>query len=390
MSILTVLFSPNIKRMKERHDVKGLIKALQHKDYYFRMEAAEALGQLKDACAVEPLIAALKDEEHLVRTSAADALGNLKDSRAIEPLIGALRDRHARDRAAWALGAMDAIFTNDSDKIAYFISRYDVEECLKFGKSVVEPLLAEIKDDRGDYNYQAKVMRALGKLKDPRAAELLNSLILGDKDVPSWQQRSLGYWELCAAIQALGEIGDPRALEALLVQLEREFSAHDGDLYCIQVDAIEALGKIGDYRAITPIVVFLKRLHNFAKDAIAQDPSCVSIGNTFLNGLEKAAIETLGKINDYRAITPLFNFFIDFGLCPKESVLCSDILRAIHEIRDARAVDLIDLLVELQEKADDKGQIGKYERIYLKKITEDLKKIKENSRVIDNSSVKNE
>ena len=84
---------PDVDKMKEKKNVKGLIKALGYpKDYQVRKFASEALGEIGDAQAVEQLIAALKDEEVQVRKFAAKALGKIGDARAIEPLIAVFKD----------------------------------------------------------------------------------------------------------------------------------------------------------------------------------------------------------------------------------------------------------------------------------------------------------
>lgn len=49
------LFKPNVERMRVKRDVKGLLKALQHKDSNIRIQAVEALGSVGDKRAVEPL-----------------------------------------------------------------------------------------------------------------------------------------------------------------------------------------------------------------------------------------------------------------------------------------------------------------------------------------------
>ncbi len=69
MSILDGLFGPpNVEKLKAKGDVNGLIKASHYeKDYFVRMNAVDALGEIKDSSAIEPLIAALN-----YRTLAAD------------------------------------------------------------------------------------------------------------------------------------------------------------------------------------------------------------------------------------------------------------------------------------------------------------------------------
>ena len=84
---------PDIKKLKEKKNVKGLIKALNYKkEEKVRRGAAEALGQLGDPRAVEPLIKALGDFDGSVCESAAKALGELGDDRAVDPLLKVLGD----------------------------------------------------------------------------------------------------------------------------------------------------------------------------------------------------------------------------------------------------------------------------------------------------------
>ena len=53
----------DIEKLKEKKDVKELIKALKYEDSYIRMFAAIALGKIGDERAVAPLTQSLKDEE---------------------------------------------------------------------------------------------------------------------------------------------------------------------------------------------------------------------------------------------------------------------------------------------------------------------------------------
>jgi tetratricopeptide (TPR) repeat protein len=83
---------PDVKKLKARRDVKGLIKALGYKrDNDLRWMAANALGELGDSRAVVPLIAALQDTYSYARKSAARALLQLGDARALAPLLQAFR-----------------------------------------------------------------------------------------------------------------------------------------------------------------------------------------------------------------------------------------------------------------------------------------------------------
>ena len=71
--------------MQVNQIVKRLIEALKDKDRDVRRDAANALGEIKDARAVEPLIKALKDEDNYVREQAAAALGKIRGKREVKP-----------------------------------------------------------------------------------------------------------------------------------------------------------------------------------------------------------------------------------------------------------------------------------------------------------------
>ncbi len=88
--------------------VETLIVALKNENPFVRRNAAEALGEIKDASAVKPLINALKDNDLIVRRNAAKALGKIKDSSAEESLTSALKDESpaVRRNAAIALREM--------------------------------------------------------------------------------------------------------------------------------------------------------------------------------------------------------------------------------------------------------------------------------------------
>ncbi|AEA46103.1 HEAT repeat domain-containing protein [Archaeoglobus veneficus] len=96
---------PNVEKLKERRDVKGLIKALSHKDVTIRVEAARALADVGDPSAVEALTEALRDDSTDVRKAAVKALARIADERAVDALAKALKDESldVRVEAAKAL-----------------------------------------------------------------------------------------------------------------------------------------------------------------------------------------------------------------------------------------------------------------------------------------------
>lgn len=103
---------------------------------------------------------------------------------------------------------------------------------------------------------------------------------------PSYQRVSL--WGKRSArlnaAEALGKIGNKRAVEALIKAVEND----PDDV--VQWFAIEALGKIGDTRAVEPLIEALEKWDMTKR---------------------MAAAEALGKIGDTRAIEPLIKVLSD-------------------------------------------------------------------------------
>jgi hypothetical protein len=95
MSFLDRLLGrPNVKSMRERGDVDGLIMALSHKDQGVRRQAARALGELRDQRAVAPLLRIVQsDPEPVVRLRAVWALHNIGGPGYIQALRIELEDK---------------------------------------------------------------------------------------------------------------------------------------------------------------------------------------------------------------------------------------------------------------------------------------------------------
>jgi hypothetical protein len=148
----------------------------------------------------------------------------------------------------------------------------------------VGPLIALLKDT--DFEVRSRAIDALGEIKDPRA---VGPLIARLHDAISTAERGdLG--------QALGKIKDPRAVEPLIAALKR------GD-----VEVITALGKIKDPRAVEPLIAALKRGSVGAIEALGEigDPRAVEPLIAALKRGDGEVITALGKIKDPRAMGAL-------------------------------------------------------------------------------------
>jgi HEAT repeat protein/TolA-binding protein len=160
--------------------VPAAIEGLSDSDAQVRARAAGALYDIRDRRAVEPLIRALTDSDRNVLIVVVHALGVLGDARAAEPLLAlwSKQDSEIRAHLASALGSLHE-------------------------RRAVEPILAVLDD----------------WLATARTTDVTNDPIR---------------WWIRLAIEALGEIGDPRAvswLEEIVVSAplkwEDGLAAHD-------------------------------------------------------------------------------------------------------------------------------------------------------------------
>lgn len=308
--------------------VQPLIAVLNtdYDDAHALSAAAGALVKI-GAPAVKPLVAVLKGSDSwvLARSTAAKALGGIGRARAVPPLVAALKDSDdgVRQRAAEALGEIgDA--------------------------RAVEPLVVALKDS--DYRVCSAAARALVKIGPPSVKALIAVLKYNDSYV---RQQT---------VEALGEIGDARAVPPLLAALKDS----DGGVRWV---VAEALGKIGDARAVEPLVSALKDSDHevrwaaasalkkfnyhpatpdaqawlfvgaseFGKAAKLGAPAVEPLITVLNEGASEdnagAAAELLGEIGGARAVKPLIA-----ALRNSDSGVRKQAAEALGEIKDDRAV----------------------------------------------------
>lgn len=229
---------------------------LNHSSPEIRVQGVKALGVIDDPQAVDLLISALNDVDLRVRGEAVRVLGEKRDSRAVEPLILLLNDKNLRIDAA----------------------------------------------------------KALGKIKDARAVEpLIRHVSREIKRNPLY-----GYYTVeddffvNAAIEALGEIGDPRAIDFL------HFVAEEVVLH--KTTAAEALGKIKDPKAVDILISLVDRYK-----------SC-----------EVARV--LAEIGDPRGIDAVFSAWLD------KQIGCGQLPSLLAKIRNQKVVDMFIFILNLPEE----------------------------------------
>jgi HEAT repeat protein len=294
---------PNIEKLKSRHDINGLIKALGYsKKKEVRNQASNVLKEIGEPAvdllisalshpnkliveeaektlegigvqAVDRLISILDNENHPIKLKAIEILGNIKDTRSVETLISKLNQ--------WLS------YSNwDTDQLSIYAAY------------------------------------SLGKTKDSRAIEPLISAMQSSVEILA-----------SAAARALGEFKDARAVETLLSALTSY------EMKAAKAGAAEALGMIGDVRAVKPLISMLKGGSSFA---------C------------SKAIEALGKIGDVRAVEPLCNLLQVF----KPGI--SKIAEVLATFGDIRAIEPLDIQLKSENDQIEyyKKNIENYKKKY--------------------------
>lgn len=269
----------SLRRFGSVEAVSALCIALRDRKWPVREAAAKALGDLQDPKAVGPLIETLQDRSWQVRQAAIGALGTVRDPRAIRPLVKALGDERVYEAAIQALA--------------------------KYGADAVEDLLVALDDERPA--VQARTARVLAQVQDRRAVDPLVKLLRHrEKSVRITAIKALGRSRSTAAVaplvrmlddtasevrqaaaEALGELADPLAVEALSKALPQS-SNRD---WLVRLSIATALGRIGAPAVLDALVVALK-----------EDPTSL---------VRIAAATALGEIGDPRARQALINAQMD-------------------------------------------------------------------------------
>ena len=284
----------DIDELMGKKDVNGLINALKDGDENARRGAAEALGMIGDERVVGPLIRVVEDEDEdeQVRQAAVYAVGKIGGERAVGHLIRVLvfsptissalikptgdesminigwdADGWVRKGAVKSGGA--AVESSMIAPVDMNMRRAAADALAEIGELAVEPLIYKLKDR----DWRVYATMALVKIDGERVAEsLINALKYGDR----WMREGAAY--------ALGEIGDTRVVEPLLITaiVDRAKDVCEA--------AVEAIGKIGGERAIEFLITALE---DEDKD------------------MRKAAAYALGEIGDKRAIESLMKALSD-------------------------------------------------------------------------------
>jgi HEAT repeat protein len=276
-----------IKRMKERKNVKGLIKAMSKGGPFQRRSAARALGYIGDHRAIKPLIKTLiGDRDQSVRNASTVALGRIGDPKAVEPLIKELVTNKTLD-AAETLGKLG--------------------DC-----RAVEPLIKTLLNRDCYIPVRVAAVNALGEIGDSQAVEPLIKTLLDKEDSiriaaamaldnlsePAWKQ--LTKYTLRSNYISLASSMDSRLVGPLIETMKNKDEV-------ISIAAAEALEKLGP-QAVEALIDSLNQYNKYRENknrnfTIAAAKVLVQIynNNVFNENLKKRILEARKVITEHHS-----------------------------------------------------------------------------------------
>jgi HEAT repeat protein len=255
-----------------------LLANIDDKDLAKTAIIIDILGQIGDERAVMPLIEVLeKSNDYHVRTSAVKALGRIGDMRAVWPLIQAVKARGFDARYL----IVEALVNIGQPAVAQLIEALQnkhtdvvctaAQALFSIGDEQAAPHLIELIRRTDSDEVRIFLIRALGELKDERAAVLLVAALqdqissvvrlakeglvkIGPSAVPplvTALKTASAETVRVSSIHVLGQIKDRRALEPLIMALNDNSPQ-------VRQAAATALGRLGGEEIIEPLIAVLK------------------------------------------------------------------------------------------------------------------------------------
>jgi hypothetical protein len=266
---------------------------------WYRQDASEAATRAElDACqgmvsATRSLAGCMQGKGYLLMDRPVAELLRVRALKEKGLAAGTIAERLQLSQAKVETYLDDRYQLPDSPSLG----RLPVEVLAKAGKPATKPLIDALSAD--DPLVRRQAADALGRIGDRRAVEPLIGTLKDQDSLIRGQ-----------AVQALGRIKDPQAVPPLVAVLNgREQPSH------VRMNAAEALGAIGDPRAVEPLIMALRDQHWGVRSRAAQalgrlkDPRAVAPLVGALQDKEAAvranAAESLGIMGDRRAVKPL-------------------------------------------------------------------------------------
>lgn len=280
------------KCCKETNIVPGLVNALDDKSPAVRAEAVNAMAYYKDKQFVEPLIKKLKDKDPWVRLNAVFSIGELGEkiltvSRAIgSPIkenskMGSEFTATDSDKPQeiryyapkWgelggdkSIDSLIELLNDDSDWRYKFIQQEVIITLRKVVASDRKIITILIQKANDEY-LRAEVIKTLGALNATEAKDiLLNATKDSDEKIRKLALEALSRLHSSGMIK--NEQISPKKQGGIIKgsELDSYIKSLRDPSADVRAAAVEALGKIGDHRAIEPLIEALQDSNNIVKD----------------------------------------------------------------------------------------------------------------------------
>lgn len=246
-------------RLRATEAAEKLLEIAETRDFFLAYPAIDALKSIADSSIVHRLVPMLEDE--LLSAPVAETLGELGDVRTVAPLVAMLNKKSSRIMPV--VHALLAIHDR-------YETAYREGECIAslVRQNITDKGIQALLDalDQKDASEIPSLVRLLGwiesevvdrklasLLAEPRARrEVVEALVRHGRRVTVLlvnQLRSPNIEVQHAAAAALGRIGDPQAVPALLELL--------GSNEELTVVAAGSLARIGDHRAFEGLIKLL-------------------------------------------------------------------------------------------------------------------------------------
>jgi HEAT repeat protein len=311
---------------------------------------------------VERITRLLKDQNNLARWRAAKTLGLMRSSAALQSLIESLDDPmdFTRANVAEALGrignerAVPSLLKALRDKVP-FVRGYVAKAIGNIkSKDAVEPLIGALETESDEY-VRGEITDALGELGDERALEALSL---------EFKRNGEGAWHASEALVKIGEQGISELLRFVIGDNQirwNAFSALPDNLPPVILEALaeveldehllestpyNCLVEIGEHDAVQEILVLGKKMLSgqiMEHEAIAAIRRSSVIVPSLLKALQNPdsqtrawAAESLGIVEDHRAVEPLIKALQD-----EDSNVREKAVGALGEIKSHRASDAL-------------------------------------------------
>lgn len=270
----------------DKNSISQFIEDFYSSEEETRKQAVNKLGAQGSGQALDYVFLAMDDTSWRVRNAAIKWVAKLKDSKATEMLVATLGDSNARLRTA-AMQALTETGTFATEPLLVALKSNEDSNL----RSLAIQILGDIKDkkstetlteilrDDPDPNNRAAAAEALGKIRDPKVIDDLLELL--DEDV----------WLQAQTIVALGELRDPSTLSHLFPLLDDDITR---DL------ATEAIGTIGDPRAIPFLLAILKDPHSKIRKNVVESLAKICeemTGPRKLPVERRASVEMLSRLS---------------------------------------------------------------------------------------------